>query len=193
MKHLKLFNDTASYEAWKNGKDYVNPAVSYVEENDTVFFEAEDTFAEDELLYYYDGTHAHYKINLTTLKVEKKAYNISEEDVNMDENGNIVINLDDGYKYVPGGQGLGDSSSIMYWTSESVSSIPMNFEYTLYDASLKAKLSGEFNKMVTFKSSSSYTEPNESVKIAFGLVSTSSSILEIKSKISNKTHRIKFE
>ena len=36
MKHLKLFNDTASYEAWKNGEDYVNHAVSYVEENDTV-------------------------------------------------------------------------------------------------------------------------------------------------------------
>ena len=192
MKHLKLFNDTASYEAWKNGKDYVNPAVSYVEENDTVFFEAEDTFAEDELLYYYDGTHAHYKINLTTLKVEKKADGISKEDANMDENGNIVINLDDGYKYVPGGPGLSDSS-IMYWTSESVSSIPMNFEYTLYDASLKSVLSGEFNKMVTFKSSSSYAEPNESVKIASDRVFTSSSILEIKSKISNKTHRIKFE
>ena len=82
---------------------------------------------------------------------------------------------------------------MMYWTSESVSSIPMNFEYTLYDASLKSVLSGEFNKMVTFKSSSSYAEPNESVKIASDLVFTSSSILEIKSKISNKTHRIKFE
>ena len=192
MKHLKLFNDTASYEAWKNGEDYVNPAVSYVEENDTVFFEAEDTFTEDELLYYYDGTHTHYKINLTTLKVEKKAYGISEEDVNMDENGNIVINLDANYKFIPGGS-HGHDGLMMYWTSESVSSIPMNFEYTLYDASLNAVLSGEFNKMVTFKSSSSYAEPNESVKIASYLVSTSSSILEIKSKISNKTHRIKFE
>ena len=190
MKHLKLFNDTASYEAWKNGEDYVNPAVSYVEENDTVFFEAEDTFAEDELLYYYDGTHAHYKINLTTLKVEKEADGISKEDANMDENGNIVINLDAGYKFIPGGSNGG---LMMYWTSESVSSIPMNFEYTLYDASLNAVLSGEFNKMVTFKSSSSYAEPNESVKIASYRVSTSSSILEIKSKISNKTHRIKFE
>ena len=189
MKHLKLFNDTASYEAWKNGEDYVNPAVSYVEENDTVFFEAEDTFAEDELLYYYD---AHYKINLTTLKVEKNSYGISKEDANMDENGNIVINLDAGYKYVPGGTGLGDGSSIMYWTSESVSSIPMNFEYTLYDASLNAVLRGEFNKMVTFKSDADGL-PNESVEIRSDLVSTSSSILEIKSKISNKTHRIKFE
>ena len=51
MKHLKLFNDTASYEAWKNGEDYVNPAVSYVEENDTVFFFFFYTFAKDESLY----------------------------------------------------------------------------------------------------------------------------------------------
>ena len=191
MKHLKLFNDTASYEAWKNGEDYVNPAVSYVEENDTVFFEAEDKFTEDELLYYYDGTHTHYKINLTTLKVEKKAYGISEEDVNMDENGNIVINLDVDYKFIPGGSNDRDGL-MMYWTSESVSSIPMNFEYTLYDASLNAVLRGEFNKMVTFKSDADGL-PNESVEIRSGLVSTSSSILEIKSKISNKTHRIKFE
>lgn len=192
MKHLKLFNDTASYEAWKNGEDYVNPAVSYVEENDTVFFEAEDTFAEDELLYYYDGTHAHYKINLTTLKVEKNSYGITEENANMDENGNIVINLEDGYKYVPGGSGISDGS-IMYWTSESVSSIPMNFEYTLYDASLKAVLRGEFNEMVTFEKNNSFLVPDKPISIRRGIVSTSSSILEIKSKISNKTHRIKFE
>ena len=191
MKHLKLFNDTASYEAWKNGEDYVNPAVSYVEENDTVFFEDGGEFTEDELLYYYDGTHTHYKINLTTLKVEKKAYGISEEDVNMDENGNIVINLDVDYKFIPGGSNDRDGL-MMYWTSESVSSIPMNFEYTLYDASLNAVLRGEFNKMVTFKSDADGL-PNESVEIRSGLVSTSSSILEIKSKISNKTHRIKFE
>ena len=189
MKHLKLFNDTASYEAWKNGKDYVNPAVSYVEENDTVFFEAEDTFAEDELLYYYDGTHAHYKINLTTLKVEKKAYNISEEDVNMDENGNIVINLDAGYKYVPGGTGLGDGSSIMYWTSESVSNIPMNFEYTLYDESLRPVFSGEFNEMVTFIDDG----PSQRINLYQSDSFNQWPILEIKSKISNKTHRIKFE
>ncbi len=191
MKHLKLFNDTASYEAWKNGEDYVNPAVSYVEENDTVFFEAEDTFTENELLYYYDGTHAHYKINLTTLKVEKNADGISEEVANMDENGNIVINLDAGYKYVPGGSEVG--GGIMYWTSESVSSIPMNFEYTLYDASLKSVLRGEFNKMVTFEKNNSFLVPDKPISIRSGLVSTSSSILEIKSKISNKTHRIKFE
>ena len=188
MKYLKLFNYTTTYEIWKNGEDYVIPNVSYVEENDTIFYEAEEEFTEDELLYYYDGTHTRYKINLTTLKVERNYYGISEEDANMDENGNIVINLDAGYKFIPGGPGVG--SSIMYWTSESVSSIPMNFEYTLYDASLKSVLSGEFNKMVTFKSSA---EPNESVKIASDRVFTSSSILEIKSKISNKTHRIKFE
>ena len=31
MKHLKLFNDVASYEAWKNSEDYVLPNVSYTE------------------------------------------------------------------------------------------------------------------------------------------------------------------
>ena len=109
----------------------------------------------------------------------------------MDENGNIVINLDAGYKFIPGGSHSHDGL-MMYWTSESVSSIPMNFEYTLYDASLNAVLRGEFNKMVTFKSDADGL-PNESVEIRSDLVSTSSSILEIKSKISNKTHRIKFE
>lgn len=190
MKHLKLFNDTASYEAWKNGEDYVNPAVSYVEENDTVFFEAEDTFTEDELLYYYDGTNVKYVINLTTLKVEKGPLygQITEENASIDELGNIVINVDD--NNIPG-KSI-SVSSMMYWTSKSVNDIPMNFEYILYDASLNSVLSGEFNKMVTFESDA-YSVPNESVEIGSSLVSTSSSILEIKSKISNKTHRIKFE
>ena len=187
MKHLKLFDNAASYEVWKNGEDYVTPSVSYVEENDTIFYESEEEFTEDELLYYYDGTRAKGVINLTTLKVKKYQYDeqFEEGDASVDEQRNIVIDV----LYAPGANG-GD---VMYWTSKSVNSIPMNFEYTLYDASLKAALRGEFNKMVTFKSSSSYAEPNESVKIASNLVSTSSSILEIKSKISNKTHRIKFE
>ena len=44
MKHLKLFDDAASYEVWKNGEDYVTPSVSYVEENNTIiFYEAEES------------------------------------------------------------------------------------------------------------------------------------------------------
>jgi hypothetical protein len=39
MKHLKLFNDTASYEAYKNSEDYVLPNVSYIEETKGVSFE----------------------------------------------------------------------------------------------------------------------------------------------------------
>jgi hypothetical protein len=39
MKHLKLFNDTASYEAYKNSEDYVLPNVSYVEETKGVSYE----------------------------------------------------------------------------------------------------------------------------------------------------------
>ena len=92
MKHLKLFNDTASYEAWKNGEDYVNPAVSYVEENDTVFFEDGGEFTEDELLYYCEGTDIKCTINLTTLKVKKSLYGkpFVEENANKDEQGNTV-------------------------------------------------------------------------------------------------------
>lgn len=39
MKHLKLFNDTVSYEAYKNGSDYVLPNVSYIEETKGVSYD----------------------------------------------------------------------------------------------------------------------------------------------------------
>ena len=39
MKHLKLFNDTASYEAWQNSEGYILPNVSYVIENNSVSYE----------------------------------------------------------------------------------------------------------------------------------------------------------
>lgn len=39
MKHLKLFNDAVSYEAWKNSEEYVLPNVSYVVETEDVSFE----------------------------------------------------------------------------------------------------------------------------------------------------------
>lgn len=184
MKHLKLFNDTASYEAWKNGEDYVNPAVSYVEENDTVFFEAEDTFAEDELLYYCDGTAFNCMINLTTLKVKKYKDNeqIAEENANIDTQGNIVVSVHD----VPGRYG----TKAMYWTSESVNDIPMHFEYTVYDSSSNVALSGEFNERITILSND---RPSRFINLEKNNMDYSWAILEIKSKISNKTHRIKFE
>lgn len=37
MKHLKLFNDTASYETWKNSEDYVLPNVSYTEDGNLYY------------------------------------------------------------------------------------------------------------------------------------------------------------
>lgn len=37
MKHLKLFNDVASYEAWKNSEDYVLPNVSYTEDGNLYY------------------------------------------------------------------------------------------------------------------------------------------------------------
>lgn len=39
MKHLKLFNDTVSYETWKNSEGFVLPNVSYVVENNSVSYE----------------------------------------------------------------------------------------------------------------------------------------------------------
>lgn len=186
MKHLKLFNDAASYEVWKNGEDYVTPSVSYVEENDTIFYEDGGEFTEDELLYYYDGTNTDYRINLTTLKVKKSEWGGPdvEETASIDEQGNIVVNVGG---HIPGVYG----GRAMYWTSTSVNSIPMNFEYTLYDSLSNEALKGKFNEMVTFKSNG--FEPEQKINLHKDNMFDSCPILEIKSKISNKTHRIKFE
>ena len=40
MKYLKYFEQASAYEAYKNGSDYILPNVSYVEENDTIFYES---------------------------------------------------------------------------------------------------------------------------------------------------------
>ena len=185
MKHLKLFDNAASYEVWKNGEDYVTPNISYVEENDTIFYESEEEFTEDELLYYYDGTDIKYRINLTTLKVKKYRYDeqIEEGDASVDEKGNIVLNVDG---RIPGCY----TAEAMYWTSTSVNSIPMNFEYTLYDSSSIEGLRGEFKEMVTFNSNG--FEPEQKINLYQEGTYNQWPILEIKSKISNKTHRIKF-
>lgn len=47
MKHLKLFNDTASYEAWKNSEDYILPNVSYTEDGNLYY----NTFTEVAISY----------------------------------------------------------------------------------------------------------------------------------------------
>ena len=183
MKHLKLFNDAASYNVWKNGEDYVTPSVSYVEENDTIFYESEEEFTEDELLYYCDGTDVGYVINLTTLETKKyPSYGqVIEETASIDEQGNIVLNVN----YIPGE----DVTQAMYWTSKSVNSIPMHFEYTVYDSSSNPVLSGKFNEMVTILSKD---RPSQFINLYQVDTYNQWPILEIKSKISNKTHRIKF-
>lgn len=185
MKHLKLFNDAASYEVWKNGEDYITPSVSYLEENDTIFYEGGGEFTEDELLYYCEGTSFNCVINLTTLKVKKSEYDkpFVEENANKDEQGNIVVNVINAQN-IPGRS----DTEAMYWASESVNSIPMNFEYTLYDSSSRVALSGEFNEKVTIQ----YDRPSQLINLYKDGMFDSWAILEIKSKISNKTHRIKF-
>lgn len=186
MKHLKLFNDAASYEVWKNGEDYVTPSVSYLEKNDTIFFEDGGEFTEDELLYYCEGTTYHYMINLTTLKVKKCEYGRPdvEENASIDEQGNIVVNVINADN-IPGNY----NTQAMYWASESVNIVPMNFEYTLYDSSLNKALSGEFNEMVTIQDDT----PLQLINLYKAGMFDSWAILEIKSKISNKTYKIKFK
>ena len=136
-------------------------------------------------MYYCQGTDIVCTINLTTLKVKKSEWGrpYVEETANIDEQGNIVVNVD---RYLPGRWG----SRAMYWTSTSVNSIPMRFEYTLYDSTSNPALSGEFNEKVTILSSG---EPLQLINLYQESAYNEWPILEIKSKISNKTHRIKFE
>jgi hypothetical protein len=55
MKHLKLFNDTVSYETWKNSEGFVLPNVSYVVETEGVSYEpyVQEMKAGD--IAYWDG------------------------------------------------------------------------------------------------------------------------------------------
>ena len=56
-KYLKLFNDTASYEAWKNGEDYVLPNVSYTESGD-LYYNAYVAPASPNIVVVYNVTDA---------------------------------------------------------------------------------------------------------------------------------------
>lgn len=53
MKHLKLFNDNASYEAWKNSEDYVLPNVSYTEDGN-LYYNAYAESASPNLVVVYN-------------------------------------------------------------------------------------------------------------------------------------------
>jgi hypothetical protein len=56
MKHLKLFNDAASYEVWKNSEEYVLPNVSFVVENTCVMLNPNASPASPNLVCVYDVT-----------------------------------------------------------------------------------------------------------------------------------------
>ena len=69
MKHLKLFNDVASYEAWKNSEEYVTPNVVFSEETRVIYtpyvapvspnlvliFNVTDTSQETKVMHDYAG------------------------------------------------------------------------------------------------------------------------------------------
>ena len=64
MKYLKLFNDTASYEAWKNGEKYVRPNVVFNEETGLVY-EAYVEPTSPNVVCVYDVTDISYETKLT--------------------------------------------------------------------------------------------------------------------------------
>ena len=58
MKHLKLFNDTVSYETWKNSEGFVLPNVSYIEETKGIWYEPSITIEMPSIgasIYCTDG------------------------------------------------------------------------------------------------------------------------------------------
>jgi hypothetical protein len=52
MKHLKLFNDAASYEAWKNSENYILPNVIFSEETGVVYEAVKETV---KTVFYIDN------------------------------------------------------------------------------------------------------------------------------------------
>lgn len=63
MKHLKLFNDTASYEVWKRSEDYVLPNVVFSEETG-VIYNPYVAPASPNLVCVYDVTDISYRTQL---------------------------------------------------------------------------------------------------------------------------------
>ena len=60
MKYLKLFNNTADFESFKNSDDFITPNVSLIEENNTLFYNPDI----EEIIEY------HFEFNNMTLDDE---------------------------------------------------------------------------------------------------------------------------
>ena len=54
MKYLKLFNDAASYDAWKNSEEYVLPNVVFSKETGVVYYAAYVAQSSPNLVCVYD-------------------------------------------------------------------------------------------------------------------------------------------
>ena len=72
-KYLKLFNDSASYEAWKLSEDYVLPNVSYTEDGNLHYNPMIEMVKEIE--FYVKGTASIVTLNLTGKALNNMTWN----------------------------------------------------------------------------------------------------------------------
>ena len=65
MKHLKLFNDAASYEAWKNSEEYVLPNVTFIEDGNLHYNAyVEPVVASPNIVAVYNVTDISWETNI---------------------------------------------------------------------------------------------------------------------------------
>lgn len=105
MKHLKLFNDTTSYEAFKGSSDFVLPNVSHVtNQRQTLYHElkkekpivlkAKYNATSDNLVAFTGASNIKsLKVNGTSIKIEP----IKNENITFDVLGeNISVDMETG-------------------------------------------------------------------------------------------------
>ena len=110
-KYLKLFNDTASYEVWKNGEDYITPNVSYIEEIKGVSYEPKQSFmlrakynaTPDNIVAFNGASNVKsLKVNGTSIKIEPikneiTAFDVLGENISIDVETGEVTTIPESY------------------------------------------------------------------------------------------------
>lgn len=127
MKHLKLFNDTVSYETWKNSEGFILPNVSYVVENNSVSYDpyipplGVDSIPNEASIYGIDG-------RFYTPEEWVKSGNSNEEAVGV---AFCVIKPDGTYTCPPFVIHPSEGTNLKYSKkAETISSVTKTGEYT---------------------------------------------------------------